>query len=59
MSIKRVELDGRYSVVLENDSEKQSTELGVESFALIFTSRQEVIDHIELLNKALEFWKYD
>lgn len=57
--IKKVELKGLYSVAVENDPEKQETLLGVESWQLMFTSKQDVVDHIALLNKALEFWEYD
>ena len=58
-NIKKVELQGRYSVVVENDEAKQETILGVEHWQLSFTKKQQVIDHIALLNKALEFWGYD
>ena len=57
--ISRVELKNGYSVIVENDPEKQTTKLGVEQWQLIFTSRQDVVDHIAMLNKALEFWEYD
>ena len=58
-TIKRVELKGDYSVVVENDSDKQSTKLGIESWSLMFTAKQDVLDHIALLSKALEFWEYE
>jgi hypothetical protein len=57
--IKRIELQSGYSVIVENDSEKQETQMGVECWVLLFTSKQDVVDHIKLLNKALEFWEFD
>lgn len=48
-----------YSVIVENDSKKQKTQLGVEKDTLLFTSKQDVVDHINLLKKALEFWEFD
>ena len=57
--IKRIELQDGYSVIVENDSEKQKTQLGVEGWVLLFNSKQDVVDHIKLLNKALEFWEFD
>ena len=57
--IKRVELQGYYSVIVENDAAKKETQLGVESWQLIFTKKQDVLDHIALLSKALEFWAPD
>lgn len=59
MVINKIELQDGYSVVVENDSEKQKTTMGIEKWQLIFTSKQDVVDHIALLNKALEFWEYD
>jgi len=57
--INKIELQDGYSVVVENDTDKKETAMGVESWQLVFTSKQDVIDHIALLNKALEFWEYD
>lgn len=57
--IEKVELKDGYQVVVTNDSEKQESCMGVNDFTLVFTTRQEVVDHIALLNKALEFWEYD
>ena len=57
--IQKVELKDFYRVVVENDSEKQESRMGVEDFTLAFTSKQEVVDHIALLNKAIEFWEYE
>lgn len=57
--INKVELEDGYRVVVENDSEKQKTQLGIQDWQLMFTSKQEVVEHIALLNKALEFWEYD
>jgi hypothetical protein len=57
--IKKVELEGYYSVVIENDSSKQTTTMGIGDWALMFTSKQSVLDHISMLTKALEFWEYD
>jgi len=57
--IDKVELQDGYSIVIENDADKEETTLGVENWQLIFTSKQEVVDHIALLNKALEFWEYN
>lgn len=58
-TISRVELHGGYSVVVENDKDKQKTTMGIEGWQLVFTSKQDVVDHIALMNKALEFWEYD
>jgi hypothetical protein len=57
--IKRIEMEGDYSVIIENNQEKKETQLGVDGFSLMFTSKQSVVDHISLLNKALEFWEYE
>lgn len=57
--INKIELENSYKVTVENDADKQKTTLGVENWQLIFTSKQKVVDHIALLNKALEFWEYD
>ncbi|WP_373078673.1 hypothetical protein [Zhongshania sp.] len=57
--VTRIELQDGYSVVVENDLEKQETKMGIEEWQLIFLSKQDVLDHIALLTKALEFWEYD
>jgi hypothetical protein len=57
--VEKIELKDGYSVAVVNDREKEKTRLGVEDWQLMFTSKQEVVDHIALLNKALEFWEYD
>ena len=58
--IKRIELqDGNYSIIVENIQEKEKTNLGIENWQLIFTRKQDVENHIALLQKALEFWEYD
>lgn len=57
--ISRVELLDGYSVVVENDSEKQETSMGIEAWSLIFSKKQDVLDHIALLNEALKYWRYD
>lgn len=57
--IKKIELENGYKVTVENDSYKQKTQMGIEGWQLIFTSKQGVVEHIALLNKALEFWEYD
>ena len=57
--IKKIELEGYYSVAVENNEEKQETQMGVEGWQLMFTKKQDVVDHIALLNKALDFWEYD
>jgi RNase P/RNase MRP subunit p29 len=57
--ISKIELVGKYSVVIENNEEKRVTQLGVEGWIMMFTSKQQVVDHIELLNKALEFWEFN
>lgn len=57
--INKVELESGYVVIAENDRDKQKTLLGVENWQLMFTTKQSVIEHIELLNKALEFWEYE
>lgn len=58
--ITMVELKyGNCSVVVENYPCNQKTQMGVADWTLIFRSKQDVVDHIALLNKALEFWEYD
>jgi len=57
--IKRIELQGEYLVTVKNDPDKEKTTMGVDNFSLIFTTKQDVIKHINELTKALEFWKYD
>ncbi len=57
--IKRIDLLDGYLVTVENDKENKKTQLGVEHNILFFTSKQEVVAHIALLNKALEFWEYE
>lgn len=57
--IKKVELEGGYSVCVENDIEKKKTTLGVAGWQLMFTSKDEVKDFIALLEKAMEFWEYE
>jgi hypothetical protein len=57
--VKRIELQNGYSVIVENDAENQKTQMGVEQWVLLFSSKQDVIDHIALLTKALEFWEFD
>ena len=60
MSITRVELQsGFYAVVVMNDPEEKKTEMQVADWALCFSSKQKVIDHIAVLNKALELWEFD
>jgi hypothetical protein len=57
--IKRIELLDGYLVTVENDKENKKTQLGVEHNILFFTSKQEVVAFIALLNKALDFWEYE
>ena len=57
--IKRVELHDGYSIIVENDQDKAKTMLGVESWQLMFTSKDDVRTFIALLAKGLEFWEYD
>lgn len=57
--INKVELSDEYSVVVENDQDKKKTLMGIENWQLVFTSKQGVVDHIKLLEKALEFWEFD
>jgi hypothetical protein len=57
--ITRIELVDGYEVIVENDSDKKRTQMGVQSWVLMFTTKQEVLDHIALLTKALEFWEYE
>ena len=57
--IDRVELTDGYSVIVENDHESEESQMGIEKWTLMFASKQAVIEHIALLNKALEFWDYD
>jgi hypothetical protein len=57
--IRRIELVDGYEVIVENDEGKQRTQMGVAAWQLMFTTKQEVLDHIALLTKALEFWEYE
>jgi hypothetical protein len=57
--ITRIELVDGYEVIVENDADRKRTQMGVQSWVLMFTTKQEVIDHIALLTKALEFWEYE
>ena len=57
--VTKIELQDRYSIVVENCPDKLETKLGIEGYSLIFTKKQDVLDHITLLEKALEFWEYD
>lgn len=57
--INRVELEDRYKITVENNSEEEKTSMGIDNWNLMFSSKQDVVDHIALLNKALEFWEYD
>ena len=57
--IEKVELRDGYSIVVENNSEKKETQMGIEGWQLIFTTREEVERFIALLNKGLEFWEYE
>jgi hypothetical protein len=57
--INRVELEHKYSVVVENCPDTQKTRMGVEYWQLVFDTKQEVHNHIMILNKALEFWEYN
>ena len=59
MIIKRIEFEDIYNVRVENDQEEGKTQLGVNDWSLMFTSKQDVVNHIALLNGALEFWEYD
>ena len=57
--ITKIEMQQEYSIVVENDPDKEKTTLGVDGWSLMFMSKQSVLDHIEGLQKALEFWEYD
>ena len=57
--VEKIELKDGYSIIIENDSEEKKTQMGIEGWQLMFTTKQDVVDHIALLNKALEFWEYD
>ncbi len=57
--IRRIELIDGYEVMVENDDYNKKTKMGVEYWQLSFTTKQEVVDHIALLTKALEFWEFD
>lgn len=45
--------------ILENNHETQKTTLGVDSYAIMFQSKQEVVDHIALLNDVMSHWVYE
>lgn len=57
--IKKVEVEGSYSIIVENNSDKEETILGIDGYSIMFTCKQDVVDHIAVLNKALEFWEYE
>ena len=57
--IEKVELRDGYSIVVENNSEKEESQLGVENWQLMFTSKADVESFINLLNRGLEFWEYE
>lgn len=57
--IRRIELIDGYQVIVENDADEKKTQMGVDNWVLMFTTKQEVVDHIALLTKALEFWEFD
>jgi hypothetical protein len=57
--IKKILFEGVYSVIVENDAEKQKTLLGVQDYQLLFTEKQQVLDHIDLLQQALKYWQYE
>ena len=57
--ITKIEMQQEYSIVVENDPDKEKTTLGVDGWNLMFMSKQSVLGHIEGLQKALEFWEYD
>ena len=59
MIIEKIELVGEYKVTVENSEDAQKTVMGIDGFALMFSTKQDVVDHIKLLNKALEFWEFD
>ena len=59
MVIEKIELVGDYKVTVENREDAQKTIMGVAGFALKFSTKQDVENHIKLLNKALEFWEFD
>ena len=56
--IKRVELKGPATVIVENNEEKEETIMGIENYLIMFTTLKEVYDFIDLLDKAVEFWEY-
>ena len=61
MIIDKVELwsNDSYKIVIENNVDEQRTEMGVGDWCLTFTRKQDVEDHIALLQKALEVWGYE
>lgn len=58
-SVKKIVLGGYYDVVVENNSEKKATSLGVDSWTLGLYKKSEVEELIQQLTKALEFWEFD
>ena len=57
--IKKIEMEGEYSVTVTNDQVKEETILSVADWQLAFCKRENVEAHIALLQRALEFWEYD
>ena len=58
--INKIELsNGDYKIVVENNPDEKTSLMGVNGWELMFTKKQTVLDHIDLLTKALEFWEYD
>ena len=59
VNVSKMELNGRYQILVCNCPDEKKSTLGIDGYALMFTSKQDVIDHIALLNKALESWGYE
>ena len=57
--VERIEIKDGHSVVVENDSVKEISALGVDAWSMVFTSKAEVERFISLLNTALKYWHYE
>ena len=58
-NIKKIVIGGDYDVTIENDQEKKKTQIGIDSWQLIFCEKAKAEEFLEQLNKALEFWQFD
>ena len=57
---KRIEFEGTPTVIVQNiEDDKNTTLIIISEGNLALCQKQEVVDLISTLHKALEFWEYD